>query len=54
MINGLDIYYSKNVGRGLQPISTKRQTISTKGRGLKPISKGQGCEKIGNGLKILQ
>ena len=54
MINGLDIYYSKNIGRGLQPISTKQQTISTKGRGLKPISKGQGCKKYGNGLKILQ
>ena len=57
MINGLDIYYSKNIGKGLKPISTndKRQNISTKGRGLKPISKGQGCKKIhGKGLKILQ
>ena len=56
MINGLDIYYSKNIGRGLKPISTdKQQTISTKGKGLKPISKGKGCKKIhGKGLKILQ
>ena len=46
MINGLDIYYSKNIGRGLKPIS-KQQTISTKGRGLKPISKGKGCKKVG-------
>ena len=56
MINGLDIYYSKNIGRGLKPIiNNKQQTISTKGRGLKPISKGKGCKKIhGKGLKILQ
>ena len=32
MINGLDIYYSKNIGRGLKPIA---KTAS----GLKPISK---------------
>ena len=38
MINGLDIYYSKNIGRGLKPIS---KTAS----GLKPISKGKGCKK---------
>ena len=31
MLNGLDIYYSKNVGRGLRPVS---KTAS----GLKPIS----------------
>ena len=57
MINGLDIYYSKNVGRGLQPVTTnnKQQTISQKASGLKPISKGKGCKKInGKGLKILQ
>ena len=24
MINGLDIYYSKNIGRGLKPISNKK------------------------------
>ena len=34
MINGLDIYYSKNIGRGLKPIA---KTAS----GLKPISKKQ-------------
>ena len=54
MINGLDIYYSKNVGRGLKPISTNEQTISNKGKGLKPISKGGSCKKVGSGLKILQ
>ena len=48
MINGLDIYYSKNIGRGLKPIA---KTAS----GLKPISKGKGCKEIhGKGLKILQ
>ena len=38
MINGLDIYYSKNVGRGLKPVSNNnnnnnnnsKQTISSK------------------------
>ena len=59
MINGLDIYYSKNIGRGLKPIANKQ-----KANGLKPISinkqkanglKGKGCKKIhGKGLKILQ
>ena len=52
MINGLDIYYSKNVGQGLKPVSNNKQQI-TKGKGLKPISKGKGCIK-GKGLKILQ
>ena len=47
MINGLDIYYSRNVGRGLKPISKKAN-------GLKPISKGGSCKKVGKGLKILQ
>ena len=50
MINGLDIYYSKNIGQGLKPISNKK-TAS----GLKPISnKGGSCKKYGKGLKILQ
>ena len=54
MINGLDIYYSKNIGRGLKPISTNNKQIQ-KADGLKPISKGKGCKKIhGKGLKILQ
>ena len=69
MINGLDIYYSKNIGRGLKPISNNnKQSISSKGNGLKPISnnkqkanglkpistKGGSCKKYGKGLKILQ
>ena len=57
MINGLDIYYSKNIGRGLKPIGTnnKQQTISQKADGLKLISiKGASCKKIGRGLKVLQ
>ena len=54
MINGLDIYYSKNIGQGLKPVSTNNKQ-TTKGKGLKPISKGKGCKKIqGKGLKILQ
>ena len=36
MINGLDIYYSKNIGRGLKPISNdNKQTTSSKRRSLK-------------------
>ena len=62
MINGLDIYYSKNIERGLRPIkktASGLKPISNKkpqsAKGLKPISKGKGCKKInGKGLKILQ
>ena len=56
MINGLDIYYSKNIGKGLKPISNNnKQSISQKANGLKPISnKGGSCKKYGKGLKILQ
>ena len=55
MINGLDIYYSKNIGRGLKPVSNNKQTISQKAKGLKPISTiGGSCKKYGRGLKILQ
>ena len=56
MINGLDIYHSKNIGKGLKPIATnnKQQTILRKANGIKPISKGASCKKIGKGLKILQ
>ena len=57
MINGLDIYYSKNIGKGLKPISNNnnKQTITQKANGLKPISnKGGSCKKYGEGLKILQ
>ena len=56
MINGLDIYYSKKIGQGLKPISTnyKQQINLRKGSGLKPISKGGSCKKVGSGLKILQ
>ena len=61
MINGLDIYYSKNMGRGLKPIDNKKTASGLKPISkktafeLKPISKGKGCKKIhGKGLKILQ
>ena len=56
MINGLDIYYSKNIGRGLQPVTTnnKQQINLRKASGLKAISKGGSCKKYGKGLKILQ
>ena len=60
MINGLDIYYSKNIGRGLKPIANKKtasglKPISKKtASGLKPVSKGGSCKKvIGSGLGIL-
>ena len=52
MINGLDIYYSKNIGQGLKPVSktvsglkpiSNKKTVS----GLKPISKGGKCKKYG-------
>ena len=49
MINGLDIYYSKNIGKGLKPISNKKQLLDKK-----PISKGGSFKKYGKGLKILQ
>ena len=61
MINGLDIYYSRNIGRGLKPVSKKTASglkpVSTNKKtasGLKPISKGGSCKKYGKGLKILQ
>ena len=59
MINGLDIYYSKNIGRGLKPVSKTAsglKPVSNKktANGLKPISKGASCKKIRRGLKILQ
>ena len=58
MINGLDIYYSKNIGRGLKPVSKtanglKPVSNKQKANGLKPV-KGASCKKIGKGLKILQ
>ena len=56
MINGLDIYYSKNLGQGLKPIkktASGLKPIKT-ASGLKPISIGGSCKKYGNGLKILQ
>ena len=57
MINGLNIYYSKNersYGEGLAPVSTNKKHQLAKG--LKPISTNKvgSCEKIGRGLKILQ
>ena len=59
MINGLDIYYSKNIGRGLKPVAKTASGLKPisnkqKASGLKPISKGGSCKKVGSGLKILQ
>ena len=51
MINGLDIYNSKNIGRGLKPVSNNNKKTAS---GLKLISKGGSCKKYGKGLKILQ
>ena len=57
MINGMPIFYSSKIGRGLKPIKTKT------GRGLEPIKtkKGKGCNNKcnkkrirGNGLVILK
>ena len=45
MINGLDIYYSKNVGRGMKPIANKQ-----KANGLKPVANKQKA----NGLNPFQ
>ena len=62
MVNGLDIYYSKNIGQGSKPVSTNKKVSGyglkpvgnkQKANGLKPISKGKGCIK-GEGLRILQ
>ena len=52
MINGLDIFYSRNIGRGLKPVSKKTTSglkpVSKKtASGLKPISKGGTCKKYG-------
>ena len=55
MINGLAIYYGKNersYGKGLAPVNTNKKPQSAKG--LKPISKGGSCKKVGSGLRILQ
>ena len=51
MINGLDIYYSKNIGRGLKPVSKTTSGLKPisnkqKANGLKPISKGSSCKKL--------
>ena len=65
MINGLDIYYSKNIGQGLKPVGTNKKVSGSglkpvgtnkkvSGSGLKPISKRASCKKYGKGLKILQ
>ena len=55
MINGLDIYYSKNIGLGLKPVSKTAsglKLISKKtASGLKPISKGGSCNKNWNRVK---
>ena len=58
MINRLDIYYSKNIGRGLKTITTNKKVsgsglkpistnIKVSGSSLKPISnKGASCKKL--------
>ena len=56
MINGMPIFYSSKIGRGLK-------VVSTKAKGLEPVQtkKGKGCNKKcnkkrinGSGLKILK
>ena len=52
MINGLDIYYSKNIGEGLKPVGNNKQQTILKANGLKPVSnKGGSYKKFGQGLK---
>ena len=43
MINGLDIYYSKNIGQGLKPVSTNKKV---RGSGLKSISTNKKSKRI--------
>ena len=46
MINSLDIYYSKNIGKGLKPISNNnKQSISQKANGLNPFHKEKDVKK---------
>ena len=44
MINGMNIFYSSKIGRGLEPVQTK-----VKGKGLEPVQnkskKGGFCNK---------
>ena len=52
MINGLNIYYSKNTGRGSKPVSKTASGLKPisnkeKANGLKPISKGASYKKLG-------
>ena len=56
MINGMNIFYSSKLGKGLEPVQTK-------GKGLETVQnkKGKGCNKKCNkkqlrgcGLKILK
>ena len=49
MINGLNIYYSRNIGQGLKPVSKTSsglKPVSKTASGLKPISKGGACKKL--------
>ena len=51
MINGLDIYYAKFIGRGLKPVSKTASGLKPisnkqKANGLKPISKGAHIKKL--------
>ena len=53
MINGMPIFYNSKIGRGLEPVQTK------KGKGLEPVQtkKGKGCNNKKykeSGLKILK
>ena len=59
MINGMNIFYSSKLGRGLKLLSNNK----VKGKGLEPIqnNKGGSCNKKcnkkqfkGSGLKILK
>ena len=48
MINGMNVFYSSKIGRGLEPVQTK------KGKGLQPVhtKKGGSCNKKCNKKRI--
>ena len=57
MINGMPIFYNSKIGRGLEPVQTKRKRVFN----LVQTKKGKGCNKKcnkkrikGSGLKILK
>ena len=46
MINGMNIFYSSKIGRGLEPVQTK-----VKGKGLEPVQTKKGKDVTKNAIK---